>query len=75
MINWKTTKPTDRSGVTYYNEREIICTKALLVKYKIGDNVFFDKGVYIPSRKEWQVWETFELVNVIGWYDLTDDLK
>ena len=75
MINWKTTKPTDRSGITFYNEREIICTKALLVKYKIGDNVFFDKGVYIPSRKEWQDCETFELVNVIGWYDLTDDLK
>lgn len=75
MINWKTTKPTDRSGVTYYNEREIICTKALLVKYKIGDNTFFDKGVYIHSKKEWQDWETFELENVIGWYDLTDDLK
>ena len=75
MINWKTTKPADRSGITYYNQREVICTKALLVKYKIGDNVFFDKGVYIPSRKEWQDWETFELVNVIGWYDLTDDLK
>ena len=75
MINWKTTKPTDRSGITFYNEREIICTKALLVKYKIGDNVFFDKGVYIPSRKEWQDWETFRLENVIGWYDLIDDLK
>lgn len=74
MIYWKTTIPKDRSGVTYYNEREVICTKALLVKYKIDDNVYFDKAVYIPSRKEWQDWETFELPNVIGWHDLTEDL-
>ena len=36
------------------------------------DNEILEK--WLPV-KEWQDWETFELVNVIGWYDLTDDLK
>lgn len=75
MINWKTTKPTDRSGLTYHNEREVICSKPLLVKYKAGNSVFFNKAVYIPSKKGWQDWEKFELDNVIGWFDLTEDLK
>lgn len=74
MINWKTTIPKDRSGVTYYNEREVVCTKALLVKFETEGRIFFSKGIYIPSRKEWQDWESFELTGIIGWYDLTNDL-
>jgi hypothetical protein len=75
MIKWKTTKPTDRSGLTYYDEREVICSKPLLVKYRVGNYTFFAKATYIPCKKEWQDWESFQLENVIGWYDLKDDLK